>query len=126
MQENAPINIEFVEFYPFEKKKTKKNGWVNIGTVHIYLIDYEMDIRGIVVIQKGKNFRFNCPHFMTYDPEEKRKVTYPHIRFTNEAKHKALMDFLHQKALKHVKEKLNFTNREVKLHDSGTKLEERG
>ncbi|MDD3471515.1 MAG: hypothetical protein PHS86_01925 [Syntrophaceae bacterium] len=118
------MKIELVEFYPYQKPSThKKSGWTRVGTVHVYLIDFEMDLRGIIVTKKGKCFRFNMPHFRAYDQETGEKVMYPHVRFTNNEKQKALMDFLFQNVLDIVKEKINFTDREVKLHDSQPKLE---
>ena len=46
------MNVEIVEFYPLECKE--ENGIV-AGTLHVYLIDLDVDLRGIYVT-KNKNF----------------------------------------------------------------------
>lgn len=84
------MKIEFVEFYPIETKK-KSN---LLGTVHLYLIEEEMDLRGILVFKAPKGYFYKLPHFKTFDLEEKKMVFYPHVRFTNEEKHKELVSFL--------------------------------
>ena len=89
------MKIEFVEFYRSNNvmcnKKTKKT----LGTVHVYLIEEELDIRGISVIDTGKGMFFCFPHFYAIDEDTKEVVRYPYIRFVNASKHKTLMDFLH-------------------------------
>lgn len=88
------MKIEFVGFYPVApalKSRYKKM----LGTVHLYLIEEELDVRGILVMKSGKGLFFCLPYFQTIDAETGEKVRYPHIRFTNEEKHKKLIDFLH-------------------------------
>lgn len=89
------MKIEFVEFYPYKPKVPNKHQKNNLGTVHIYLIEEELDIRGIMAMKAGKGIFFNLPHYVAIDEETGKPVRYPHIRFTNESKHKDLMDFLH-------------------------------
>ena len=86
------MDFEFVEFYPAVRPKKKEF----LGTVHIYAIDCELDIRGINVILKGKSMFFNLPHCRAIDERSGVEVRYPHLRWTNEARNRLLIDFLHK------------------------------
>lgn len=94
------MKFEFVEFYPIKKPR---NNQVK-GTVHIYAIDCELDIRGIFVHIHAKSMYFNLPHFMAEDEETGNLVRYPHIRWTKEETHKEMMDFLHKEVKPKVRE----------------------
>lgn len=108
------MNLEFVEFYPNPNITfpiTKRRNVKNIGTIHIYLIDYDIDLRGISInYEEGKIF-FQFPHFRTIDEDTKKPVSYPHFRFMNQQKHKELFDFLKNEVkpivLKRIKGKKN-------------------
>ncbi len=89
------MKIEFVEFYPYSPKAQNKHQKKILGTIHIYLIEEELDIRGIMALRTGKGIFFNLPHYVALDEETGEPVRYPHLRFTNESKHKEMMDFLH-------------------------------
>lgn len=72
--------LEIVEFY--EKEKTDKK---ITGTLHIYLIEEEIDIRGInVLIHKGKYFFF-VPLKKDVD-ENGQTVFYPVFHYANQNK----------------------------------------
>ena len=96
--------FEFVEFYETTEEKKKNSRNRCIGTVHIYIADFEMDIRGIRVIKNGNCIFFACPHFFDIDKETGEKVRYPLIGFTNEKKQKELLDFLHTVVKKRILE----------------------
>lgn len=83
------MKIEIVEFYPLGKigKKFK-------GTMHVYLIDTEQDIRGITVFKDGKRWWFRLPHHCQYDNETKQIVWFPIISFTNIDKNKELFNLI--------------------------------
>lgn len=115
------MNIELVEFYPLKNKIKHKSGWSQIGTVHVYLIDHEMDLRGIIVIKNGQKYRFYLPNFQAIDEETGEKVRYPLIRFIKEEKHQALIDFLHKNVIKYVKEKLKLTKQEDNSQETDLK-----
>lgn len=108
------MKFEYVDFYPLKSKKHKNV----VGTVHIYAIDCELDIRGIIVSINGRSMFFNLPHYKAIDSETREEVRYPHIRWTNEATHKEMMDFLHQNVKPEIKKRLNLQNREVKLPET--------
>lgn len=82
------MKVELVGYYPFcPKKKLKYN-----GTCHIYLVDYGIDIRGILVKKKKVGYFVVMPMKKAYDPEEKKVVCYPALRFTDQKKQD---EFLH-------------------------------
>ncbi len=90
------MKFELVDFYPITDKNRgnlKKNA---LGTVHLYVIDLDLDIRGIRVNKQGKNIHFYLPHCVGFDNETGEKIRYPVISWTNKENHKEMMDFLHQ------------------------------
>ena len=98
------MKFEMVEFYPASQPTKKRN---LLGTLHIYAIDCELDIRGIIVTKHGNGMFFNLPHFRAVDEETKAEVRYPLIRWTNEATQKEMMDFLHKEVKPKIKKLLN-------------------
>lgn len=102
------MKFELVEFYPINNKKFKNT----VGTVHIYAIDCELDIRGILVSVRGKAVFFHLPHYIGKDEETGENVRYPHIRWTNQKTHEEMLDFLHREVKPLVLESLK--SREVK------------
>lgn len=68
-----------------------------VGTVHVYLVDDEMDLRGIRVTTKGDKIFFHLPRGASVD-EEGKLTWYPIFTWTNAKKHDDLIDFLHQVA----------------------------
>lgn len=88
------MKFELVEFYP--EKKALRGKRVCLGTVHIYAIDCELDLRGIAVSKHGKGMFFNFPHYSAIDSESGEKVRYPIVRWTNQKTHEEMMNFLHK------------------------------
>lgn len=80
------MKVELVEIYK-EKSQNKKF----VGTAHIYVCDYDMDIRGIGVFKKKGGYFCRLADRFALD-ENKQKVRYPVFRFTNQAKHLELMN----------------------------------
>lgn len=102
------MKYEFVEFYPLPESIKKKNPRGSmVGTVHIYCIDHNFDIRGIRVSIAKKGTFFQIPHFRTIDHETGEAVSYPLFSWTNREDHKGLMDFLHQVVKPEVKKILD-------------------
>lgn len=97
------MKFELVEFYPIKDSKFRRT----VGTVHIYAIDCELDIRGILVTKQGNAIYFNFPHYNAKDQETNENVRYPHIRWTNDKTHKEMLDFLHREVKPLVLESLN-------------------
>jgi hypothetical protein len=106
------MKFELVDFYPITDKnrgRAKKNV---LGTVHVYVIDYELDIRGIKVVKCGNNLHFLMPHSFGIDLETGENVKYPIFRFTKQTHHEELMDFLHQQVKPTIMEKTKNGKRE--------------
>lgn len=75
------MQVEVVEFYP---DMTMREPY--IGTLHVYLPEYDIDLRGIRIIERGKvGFVYHMPEMFTKDNEGK-KVRYPIWHFTNKEK----------------------------------------
>lgn len=91
-------DMEVVEFYEENTKKKDK-----IGTLHVYLPNIELDIRGIDVLKRGKMMFFNLPHRNAWDSEAEMRVGYPIISFCNPEKSKQFKVTLRQKALEFMK-----------------------
>lgn len=88
------MKFEFIEFYETTDENKSRFNKKILGTVHIYAIDCELDIRGIRVFKQGKKIYFNFPHFNDIDSETGDKVSYPFIRFTSDKIHQEMMNFL--------------------------------
>jgi hypothetical protein len=68
------MRIEIIAFYPLNKKNKKK-----VGTIHAYLPDVDIDVRGIGVFTGAKGNFFIQPPSMVGDD----KIKYPCISFVN-------------------------------------------
>lgn len=102
------MKFEFVEFYPSNEKNRKKHDSPNLlGTVHIYLIDFQIDLRGIRVLKSGNKIFFFIPHIQTHDHETGEKVRYPVFRLNNQKNHDEMMKFLHNDVKQLIFHRLN-------------------
>jgi hypothetical protein len=77
-----------------------------LGTVHIYLVEEEMDIRGILAVKYSQGVYFKLPYYRAFDKEEQKIVTYPHITFTDPSKQAALSDFLKNTLKEKIKDQI--------------------
>ena len=80
------MDIEIIEYYP--KKPDRKGN--KQGTLHVYLCDYDMDVRGCQVNFNGDKIYVRLPFFYQYDPDQERVVGYPMINLVDEKKHNEL------------------------------------
>lgn len=93
------MNIEIVGFYKNMDKKKKL-----YGTFHVYLIDQDIDIRGIPVFLKKKDYYIiNLPDGWAIDEDTKIKVRFPIFSFANNDTHKLFMKTLREKCLHYLK-----------------------
>ena len=90
------MNIEIVEFYQSEKNDKTQ---ILRGTLHIYVPEWDMDIRGISVIKNKSRWLFWMPKKAAFDRETNQKTHYPVIGFANSANHKKLVEAIHEKAV---------------------------
>lgn len=96
--------VEFYKFVPSPNKQPKKT--IFYGTLHIFVIDYNLDIRGIKVFRKSRNsFFISFPDAYAYDPIEKKNVRYPIISFMKEEDKNEIMTFLKKEGIKYILEK---------------------
>ena len=97
------MKIEIVEFYPVEERKY-------IGTLHIYIIDKDMDLRGIRIFPIKTGYFFQMPGEYAID-DEGHQVFYPYISFIKETDKKGLMNQIISHGTKYIdkylKEKKN-------------------
>lgn len=102
------MKIEIVEFYPYipkneEDRLTKKS---LLGTLHVYLVDYEIDLRGITVHRHPGGIRFLMPQKFTFDHETNALVRYPVIQFTDPNKKNQLIGEIRRLGIPYLKGKI--------------------
>lgn len=100
------MKFEFVEFYRNQNTIKRRKDSVNIGTVHIYFVDYAMDLRGIVVFIRKNYMHFKMPHFRGIDPDTGETVWYPAVSFTTHIMLPDLLKFLIQEVQPQIWERL--------------------
>lgn len=99
------MNIEIVEFYPIKKDNKRIQ-----GTLHLYIEDWKMDLRGVWLCKfKNKSLKemymFRMPWKQTFD-ENGKEVRYPVIAFVDQTIEKQIFDFLHDSGKRYVEQKL--------------------
>ncbi len=90
------IDIEIVEFYP--EKDTKKGE--KSGSLHVYITNLGMDIRGIRCIKTKRGWVTLMPHKTGRD--EGKKVFYPVITFTDMEVMKNLVTQIKEKGIAYI------------------------
>ena len=90
------MEIEIIEFYPTSCKS--KNIY---GRLHVYLCDYDMDIRGIEVRKSNKqNFSIWMPSARGQSAKDKEWTRYSVFQFANNQKTESLKVKIQQKLTK--------------------------
>lgn len=107
MKGKGKMEIEVVDFYPKQKLKNKKF----VGTMHVYLCEKKIDIRGIKVFKAGKSFFVDVPHQYGYDDDEKKDVKYPLISFLENDEQEDFITSLRKEAKKYLHKKLKKKNK---------------
>lgn len=98
------MKYEFVEFYPKPPELKNKKA---IGTVHIFVIDMNIDIRGIVVQKHGKNLIFKMPFLPSFD--NGKKVFFPAINFIDIKDKKQWIAFMQKEVSPIIKKRLGLS-----------------
>lgn len=96
------MNIEVVDFFPAAKKKPSPL----VGTLHIYLCDLNLDIRGIPVYRTTKDFFIKMPGGRGIDHETGAPVEYPIVNFTDPEKQRELIKAIRKLAIPFIQERL--------------------
>lgn len=91
---NFEGQVEIVEFYPNPVK-----GFM--GTMHIYLPEFLMDIRGVVVTRNNYGYFFRLPYRRGID-EEGKEVIFPFIGFSDPTIWDAIISSLQKEGSKYV------------------------
>ncbi len=55
------FNIEIVGNYPLYRVKDKVGDWIVVGSLHVYLPDLDVDLRGVHYLHKKKSFHIRLP-----------------------------------------------------------------
>lgn len=100
------VDLEVVEFYPHKVQKDPKK---LKGTMHVYLIHYGIDIKGInVIIDKEKDkFHFFIPSYKGWDADEQKFIKYPAINFLDNEKQRKLVSNIIKAGKNYMKKLLN-------------------
>jgi hypothetical protein len=94
------MDIEIVEFYPI---KTQEGGGFT-GSLHVYLIEQDIDIRGIYVKydpKKPKAFLFLMPAQFAKDSDGKA-TKFPIFQFANHCKNTQLKKQIEFRAIPYI------------------------
>ncbi len=94
------MKIEIIEAYPL---KTEKNE-PDIYSMHIYLPEKDLDIRGITV-KFLKKWIFIMPTKTNWDEEAKARITFPIASFANQKTNQDFRDSLIAEGNKYMQEK---------------------
>ena len=77
------MEVKFIAFYEEIFDKEKK---VLKGSAHVYIVDLDMDLRGVDVLFEAGKAWITLPSQTRYDKEKQKDVRYPIIQFANREK----------------------------------------
>ena len=77
------MEVKIVNFYCKEKDDSKG---VLIGSLHAFIEDLNIDLRGIMVKKANNNWFFGLPQGVGLDAKTGKKVRYPIISFSDKQK----------------------------------------
>lgn len=104
------MEIEIVGFYKNIDGKFK-----GLGTLHVYLVEYGIDIRGIRVLKKDPNgFFYKLPGKTTIDEDSKQQVWYPFVAFSDVVKTQDMIQSIKQKGDEFLKKELSLIKKSDK------------
>lgn len=85
------MKIEIIDFFFLKIDRKKRHFY---GTMHVFLVDHEIEIRGIFVIYKKDKFIFEMPYRKGLDIKEDKMMKYPYLRFRSEEKNNSFFNQL--------------------------------
>jgi hypothetical protein len=106
------MKFELVEFYPAHKSHRNKSF---LGSVHIYVIDFELDIRGILVFKRGKKPFFQKPYSVALDAETGERVRFPLVGWSNTSREAEMMEFLNTQVCPEIMKRLNLKEKKSEV-----------
>jgi hypothetical protein len=95
------MKFEIEAFYP-DPRKTK-NGF-ELGTLHIFLPDVGIDLRGIICIKTTYGVKFKLPYQVTKDKETQKHVLYPIVNFIDDKDLYDFKEFCRDEGVKYIQE----------------------
>lgn len=85
---NNNMKVEVIEFYPNENFEKKSEV---LGTFHVYLEEFDIDIKGVTFVKTKKgNFCF-LPTKFGFDNNLKKNIWFPTVSFANKNTQKLLI-----------------------------------
>ena len=117
------MQIEIIEFYPIEQNDNKQ---LLTGTMHVYLIDHEIDLRGVYVSKKKDYWQFSLPFRKGIDAETGQEVHYPVFTFRDREKQKALIASIREQGRLFIETKFALTDHSIALPEKREKEMKQG
>lgn len=93
------MKLEVVEFYPMERDDEKQ---ILKGSLHVYLPDMDVDLRGVMVRKRKNSWFFGLPTLLGIDPDTGKKVRFPVFAFVNREKTDELRSLIREKGKEYV------------------------
>ena len=103
------MKIDIIEFYPQVFDATKQ---ILTGSLHIYIAEYDVDLRGLFVTRKGNSWHFSMPSRQTVDATG-APVRYPCFTFRSKERQKELMDAVRANGQKYIEGRLADTENPI-------------
>lgn len=109
-EKTKELDIEIIDFFTI--KNDPERSFLS-GTLHIYLTNLQLDIRGIYLRKDHKKWIIAMPYFTAnnIDPDADPTVKYPIINFVDHEKNRILRRILKKKAKEYVRK--NVLNQHV-------------
>jgi hypothetical protein len=108
------MNFEFVEFYPDLRTDKNYRERKFLGTVHIYCIDHQIDLRGLPVTYNQKKIKFSLPYYRSRETKTREKIFYPFFCWGKQEDMEEMESFLYKKVMpiikKYIEENLKTPN----------------
>ena len=101
------MKVEVVEFYPTEKDDSKQ---ILKGSLHVYLPDMDVDLRGVMVRKRKDSWYFGLPSLFGKDPETGKMVRFPVFAFVNRDKTRELRNNIIEEGKRYIKENISNFN----------------
>jgi len=92
------LKIEIVEMYPYERIDAKG---VFKANMHVYVIDWDLDIRGFTFHRKGDKYKVFFPNNRNFDRDEQKMVRFPVLNFSRKEKNEIFIKVVVEEAKKY-------------------------
>lgn len=96
---DSMMEIEIVEFYEFKRDEKKQR---LEGTLHVYLINEKIDLRGIYLVRHKNKVYIQMIYKKAIDLDTKEEVSYPIFSYADPKKNKELLEAIREKGGEYV------------------------